>query len=111
MLIELKNAIKKEKLFCTEDGVDIFEGDVYWKNNGWLNVKIFIAHNKMKVSDFNIDKKFSTKEAAEEYVLMNKPCLSINNVLNLLEFDYSKKLKHNLRKIKFNLTQFVKTKL
>lgn len=25
---------------------------------------------------------FSTKEAAEEYILMNKPCLSYNDVIN-----------------------------
>ena len=27
-------------------------------------------------------KQFSTKEKAEEYIIMNKPCLSYNDVLN-----------------------------
>ena len=68
----------RKVLFTTEDGVDIFEGDEFWyvttkgfnlwtktcdsMSGGW-------AVNAKKVGDI----PFSTKEAAEEYILMNKP--------------------------------------
>ena len=32
------------------------------------------------------NKYFSTKETAEEYILMNKPCLSITDILNIKVF-------------------------
>ncbi len=66
----------KQPLFKTADGVDIYEGD------NWVRIRL---------SDFSIlgiygdaigkIKTFSTKEAAEEYVIMNKPCLSINDII------------------------------
>jgi hypothetical protein len=67
----------KQPLFKTEDGIDIYEGD------NWVRVRL---------SDFTIlgiygdaigaIKTFSTKEAAEEYVLLNKPCLSLKDVFD-----------------------------
>jgi len=78
----------KKPLFTTEDGVDIFEGDVFY--NTW-DMKIpnkEIAVSKKK--DFynekpnnRLYKVFSTKEAAEEYILMNKPCLSLNDIFSI----------------------------
>lgn len=42
-----------------------------------------------------------TKEAAEEYILMNKPCLSLNDVFNTITWlDNSKKLLKELVKQK-----------
>jgi hypothetical protein len=69
----------KKPIFTTEDGVDIFKGDI-----------IFVVHESFRIEKFSAlnsaryHKKFSTKEAAEEYVLMNKPCLSINDVLQCI---------------------------
>lgn len=70
----------KQPLFKTEDGVDIYEGD------HWVRVRL---------SDFSIlgiygdaigtIKTFSTKEAAEEYILMNQPCLCLNDIQHLLK--------------------------
>lgn len=86
----------KALLFTTEDGVDIFEGD----SIHWVNINTFEKVNCNKYNDdlgeisikSLLSKKyecravgFSTKEKAEEYILMNKPCLSINNVTNLTE--------------------------
>ena len=72
----------KEPLFTTEDGVDIFKGDKYWKVNNDLNLS-----NRQKAtgstSDLNPAKYFSTKEKAEEYILMNKPVLSLKDVANI----------------------------
>lgn len=75
----LKNLKKvKQPLFTTEDGVDIFEN-----NTGiYILDKFTIRHIKHK--DFNVISKhvkyFSTKEKAEEYILLNKPCLSLNDL-------------------------------
>lgn len=75
----------KKSLFTTEDGVDIFEGD-----------KIFsVDRNKLTVYDNNrmitinfcrssVYKYFSTKEAAEEYNIKNKPCLSYNDIVEMV---------------------------
>ena len=72
--------IKKVKtpLFTTEDGVVIFEGDKYYFiNNGFNAVKSFGED----LGVFMSAKTFSTKEKAEEYILLNKPCLSFTDVV------------------------------
>lgn len=86
----------KQLLFTTEDGVDIFKDD----NIYWVNIHTFDKVNCNKYNDdlgeisikSLLSKKyedkavgFSTKEKAEEYILMNKPCLSINEITNLTE--------------------------
>lgn len=70
----------KESLFTTEDGVDIYEGDNYWFVDNF---------NEFKVTNANLDGlssgislRFSTKRAAENYIMMNKPFLSIKEVMN-----------------------------
>ena len=88
----------KKPLFTTEDGVDIFEGDEFvitsnFKLEMYRGIP-FIADKATTV--LNNRKYFSTKKAAEEYILYNKPCLSINDVKNSLT--YSNELK-KLRKI------------
>ena len=83
ILTTYKPKIKKP-IFKTEDGVDIFKGDKYWKVNNYLNLS-----NRQKAtgstSDLNPAKYFSTKEKAEEYILMNKPCLSLNDIENAMD--------------------------
>jgi len=93
--LSLEKSMKNHKkpLFTTEDGVDIFIGDSYWtlntKVDDWIfeelaardNINYFYK-NKDYAKNTGIY-YFSTKEAAEEYLLMNKPCLSINDVLNV----------------------------
>ena len=77
---ELKEIQKiKQPLFKTEDGVDIFEGDKYYPVCEYFNL-----HNEcIYPSGHKMFKLFSTKEKAEEYIIMNKPCLSINDVLSV----------------------------
>lgn len=77
-LWELKHCEKP--LFKTEDGVDIYEGDeVTWL----FRDEIKIAGTRKADKNMYIYLKyFSTKEAAEQYVLLNKPCLSINDLKN-----------------------------
>ena len=71
----------KQPLFTTEDGVDIFEGDTYYKvvNESF---QLLIMERAPKGKSLR-SKVFSTKEKAEEYILMNKPVLSLNDIKNL----------------------------
>lgn len=75
----------KKPLFTTEDGVDIFEGNEYTFVRSNYSYKTCIAissHESSKLSNDYLG-DFSTKEAAEEYILINKPCLSINDIKTL----------------------------
>ena len=74
----------KKPLFTTEDGLDIFEGDkIYSIDKTKL---VFKDIDRIIQSQYfersSLYKYFSTKEKAEEYILLNKPCLSYNEVLN-----------------------------
>jgi hypothetical protein len=78
---------KLKPLLKTEDGVDIYEGDYYFsvlKKDLIYNGK-FVAEpiNGGKFSNPESCIIFSTKEAAEEYILLNKPCLSIKDVQSI----------------------------
>lgn len=92
---------KKQPLFTTEDGVDIYEGDTYYIINPKLN---YLLTNHIAENGDNFYKtfiKFSTKEKAEEYILENKPCLSLNDIFNTVTWlDNSKKLLKELVKQK-----------
>ena len=81
----------KQPLFTTEDGVDKYLGDKYWtlrtRDNNWLfeddavrNVNYYYGSDKNYSRETGIY-YFSTKEASEEYILMNKPCLSLGEVI------------------------------
>ena len=87
----------KNPLFTTEDGVDIFEGDEYWKV--LPNSNYGLHHLTCVDSDLQPSWTFSTKEAAEEYVLMNKPCLSINDVSDTLNINKYGSWYKNLKKL------------
>ena len=78
------NSITKVKmpLFTTEDGVDIYDGDKFTSvcNNSLYSIDKTAKEenrNKYKQDSYLL---FSTKEAAQNHILMNKPCLSINDV-------------------------------
>ncbi len=79
-------------LFTTEDGVKIFTNDRYYfvvESNLTL---LHAWEARHAVADYTHDEgeykkpplgavQFSTKEKAEEYILFNKPCLSVNDVV------------------------------
>lgn len=82
----------KNVLFTTEDGVDIYKGKYYIvKDKQDLDDKPFICYKvsitddnrNLELNDKNVH-RFSTKEKAEEYVLMNKPCLAINDISTMM---------------------------
>lgn len=101
----------KQPLFTTEDGVDVYEGDTVWHTNLNPNLKIYSSIVKYKKPFTPVAGLFSTKKAAENYIKMNKPCLSLNDVLSItnktsfVPEDFSKNL------IKKELTKIVKQKL
>lgn len=73
----------KESLFTTEDNIPVFKGMSYVKLNNysdWSIVTGFVAESSHENYQ---GLKFSTEEAAEEYTLMNKPLLSLNDLLSV----------------------------
>lgn len=96
----LKNSERvKTPLFQSEDGFDIFEGDEYTiVTNDNFEIKTLTASGN---NIYNV-KKFSTKEKAEEYIIENKPCLSLKDILTTLDLD-----KIDIQRI----TKIVKNKL
>ena len=94
------NNLKKAKqpLFITEDSVDIFEGDtIYMVTLFDYSLSDGIVNNK----DFGRNKaRYSTKEKAEEWIVMNKPLLSLSDVWDNLKVKDQKEV-----------MKFVKSKL
>ena len=68
-------------LFITEDGVKGYEGDTYWFTTEQFTINKDIAFK----NGYRIGKCFSTLEKLEEYILFNKPILSLNDILNAWE--------------------------
>jgi hypothetical protein len=65
-------------LFTTEDGVKVMEWDTFYyvpESMEWVN-----SCCRAMPQPPESFKYFSTKEAAEQYILENKPCLSLNDV-------------------------------
>lgn len=101
----LENISKiKQPLFTTEDGVDMYVGNKYYSINANLQENIqelFATKNTIKSCFYRY---FSTKESAKEYIILNKPCLSINDV-----FEHTQMF--NLGKWGEALEELVKSKL
>jgi hypothetical protein len=86
--VKLKDAVKfKQPLFVTEDGINIYEGDkFYFASESFNNFKCAVENIAFKGAYTNKDIKiFSTKQQAEKYILMNKRCLSLTDVLSVGE--------------------------
>lgn len=74
----------KEVLFKTEDGVDIYEGDIYYCVNSSFKLSEWIAYKDTIQEWVN---NFSKKEKAEEYILRNKPFFSLNDYYSIFDGD------------------------
>ena len=100
-LDKVNDFIKSKKpLFTTEYGVDVFEGDKVFLvfTTSYKPTEIVARKELLPIQSYQ--KLFSIKEAAEEYVLMNKPCLSINDIkkLNMHVPQYYKILRQTVKK-------------
>jgi len=107
--IHLNECEKEKLLFTTEDGIDIFEGDVFTTlNKNLLEPPVtYTANLEHKKYDKYLD--FSTKEKAEEYLFMNKSCLSYKEASDImLHRDISAHYKKIIRE---KLKELVKQKL
>ena len=99
---ELKNIIKlKKPLFTTEDGVDMFENFIVYAVRPDYTLwcpKVTYNFIGNIINDYKI---FSTEKAAEEYILMNKPCLSLNDIEKawFMSVDSGPLMKHGLKEL------------
>jgi len=76
----------KPVLFVTEDGKDVFEDDnVHWVINGHYGYELRICENYVKLFLLkgNVYKIFSSFEKAQDYIILNKSVLSINDIVNI----------------------------
>jgi hypothetical protein len=81
-----KKYVERMPLFRTEDGVGLFEGDKYFvpqKREGIYTLNIIQFNDVPRLYDDS--PRFSTKNAAERWVLRNQPILSVDEILDLLE--------------------------
>lgn len=88
----INNYIKvRTPLFQTFDKVDIFEGDIFYyvKIKKSKSIDKLWEVSKPIISLFIYEPEyeiyFSTKEKAEEYILLNKPCLSYGDIQEYLK--------------------------
>ena len=85
-----KETPKKQPILTTHDGVELFEGDDEFD----VDLEDFeINHCKcipITTKDWDAaNKAFSTKEAAEHFVIMNKPHLSVQDVVDCYKKNYN----------------------
>ncbi len=84
---------KKKPLFTTEDGVEIFEDGECWiveVFNDRISNRAIHWTEIVKSGMKEHERYFSTEAIASEWILLNKPCLSLNDIKFWLEkyFDY-----------------------
>jgi hypothetical protein len=73
--------IERQPLLVTHDGVELFEGDSVWgfyTGFGYIFEQIDLKRAKEEQW-----LKFSSREKAEDYIMYNKPVLSINDLKNI----------------------------
>lgn len=75
-------ATNNQPLFTTEDGNTVYEGDKFViVELPSYRVSKSICINHAGAGGHGNQKYFSTEVAANEYVLLNKPCLSLSDIL------------------------------
>ena len=78
----------KEVLFTTEDGKEVYnEDNVFLLCTKTWHKSPAISAPKDPFSDDGRIKYFSTEKAREEYILMNKPILSLNDLIIVWDGD------------------------
>lgn len=74
---------QRTKLLTTEDGVDLFKGDTFWYTNTHVWETYEQVANEDSVHGLLVINKyipFSNEKLARNFHVMNKPCLSVNDV-------------------------------
>lgn len=102
----------KQLLFTTEDGVDIYYGaKVHSVDKNFLisaDDNRYIPENFKPKLEY---KYFSKREAAEEYILLNNPCLSIKEIAPIFGMFHLDNSKLSLDRLSDKLKDLVKTKI
>lgn len=73
--------VKKQVLFTTEDGVELFVGDTFY-----VVMEDYVYRHTSNESDIGKwvgVRKFSTNDLAKNYLLINKPLLSLEDLLSV----------------------------
>ena len=94
--------------FTTADGVDIFLHDSFY----YVGKKFYIVKDYAKPNvPYNLLRAFYTKEHAEQYVIDNKPCLSLNDLKESWKQVYASG--SSLTELKFysQITNLIKSRL
>ncbi len=87
--LEYVESVKPKPLFTSEDGVEIFEGDSIFyveTDDAPENSYKVNTYKVQQAGRFTSDKTiyaFSTKEAAEDWILHNRPVISLKDLLDL----------------------------
>jgi hypothetical protein len=105
----------KKPLFTTEDGVDIFDTDeVYGVELGSFRFLHYIVVASDITKNYIKCVHFSTREKAEEYIIRNKPCLSLHDIDNCWaieqQLERSRRTIHWTKTIR-NLTKLIKERI
>lgn len=75
----------EKPLFKTKDGNDISNGDTYfYVLQDFVIIKDTARSNTRPSNGVNQLGDFKTREAAQEFILMNKPCLSIKDICPII---------------------------
>lgn len=95
---------QRKPLFTTEDGKQIFKGDVYWYvevDNNFDITSTVACSSERQIPEC---KYFSTESAAREYVRLNKSMYSLSDVrqglVNINAYPYEYRLITELEKLK-----------
>lgn len=82
--LEYVESVRPKPLFTTEDGKDIFEGDTYWCVNTAPHLWNPYEQTAKKRTHLPSNvKAFTTKELLYKFILLNKPLLSLDDLLSV----------------------------
>lgn len=87
-LINVKKTPEEKSipLFTTFDGKEIFGDQNYWKVDENFNIRGYAATEGGKYPASFSKLTFSTEQGANEYTLMKKPCLSMKDIIEAIDY-------------------------
>lgn len=83
--------MEKKCLFITEDNIEIFENDkvYYLTKSENFSIRIIPEWKSRENVAYKENLHFAKRENIEEYVIKNKPCLSLKDIENIFGIPYS----------------------
>lgn len=108
MVDDFKRSKERKLLFITQDGISVYEKDKFYTVTDSFEVVMSDAVRGIHITTQIISRSFYTPDAANEYILMNKPCLSVRDIHQKLKLWYGMQLPEvkdeviNLAKSKIN---------